>query len=47
MLCYAMLVSVAFDADGSRYGAGAGLRVLVDGVVAASAPGLSKLVVQL
>jgi hypothetical protein len=41
------LIGVVFDADGKRYGMGAGLFVLVDGRVAASAPGLTKLSIPL
>ena len=41
------LIGVVFDADGARYGMGAGLFVLVDGKVAASAPKLTMLSVPL
>lgn len=41
------LVDVAYDADGSRYGGGAGLAVWVDGELVASAPTLRRLVVPL
>ena len=41
------LIGVVFDADGKRYGLGTGLFVIVDGKVAASAPGLRKLTVPL
>ena len=41
------LIGVIFDADGTRYGMGAGLFVLVDGKVAASAPKLTMLSVPL
>ena len=41
------LVGVVFDADGKHYGLGAGLFVLVDGRVAASAPKLGRLTVKL
>lgn len=44
---HARIVSVAFDADGLHYKRGAGLKVWVDGVVAASSPTLTKLVVAL
>ena len=40
-------VTIAFDRSGARYGLGAGLHVLVDGKLVASAKGLEKLVVQL
>jgi hypothetical protein len=40
-------VTVVFDADGSHYKSGAGLKVLVNGATAASSPTLSPLVVQL
>ena len=41
------IVTVVFDADGTHYKAGAGLRVMVNGVVAASSPTLKPLTVQL
>jgi hypothetical protein len=41
------LVGVVFDADGSRYGLGAGLHVVVDGKVAASSPKPARLLVPL
>ena len=41
------LVGIVFDADGKRYGHGAGLLVLVDGRVAASALKLGRLTVPL
>lgn len=41
------IVSVQFDLDGSRYGKGKGLRVLVDGVLKASSPTMAKLSVSL
>ena len=41
------IVTVVFDADGSHYKAGAGLKVLVNGVTAASSPILQRLTVQL
>ena len=41
------VVGVVFDADGKRYGLGAGLFVLVDGRVATSAPKLGRLLVKL
>ena len=47
MLLHGRVISVLFDADGKHYNKGAGLQVLVDGVKAASAPTLSKLVVNL
>lgn len=47
VLLHGRIVSVAFDADGSKYGAGAGLRVLVDGKIAASSAGLARLSVDL
>ena len=40
------LVTIVFDADGSRYRRGAGLRVLVDEVEVARAPTLSRLTVR-
>ena len=40
------LVTIVFDADGTRYGGGVGLRVLVDGSEVARAPSLSRLSVQ-
>ncbi|SDA33028.1 discoidin domain-containing protein [Sphingomonas sp. NFR15] len=39
------LLSVVYDEDGRRYRGGAGLRVYVDGALAASRPTLGKLVV--
>ncbi|MDB5457349.1 MAG: hypothetical protein JWP92_2934, partial [Caulobacter sp.] len=39
------LVTVLFDADGSRYGRGKGLFVLVDGVQVAASPTLKRLTV--
>ena len=47
MLLHGRVISVLFDADGKHYSKGAGLQVLVDGVKAATAPTLSKLVVNL
>eukprot|EP01052_Picozoa_sp_SAG31_P012261 SAG31_NODE_713_length_12651_cov_180.009481_9_plen_160_part_00 len=47
VVLHGKVVSVLFDADGKRYGKGAGLHVLVDGKEMASAPSLSKLTVQL
>jgi hypothetical protein len=41
------LVGVVFDSDGTHYGLGAGLFVIVDGAVAASAPTLTRLSVPL
>ena len=41
------IVSVVFDADGSHYNKGAGLKVLVNGVTAAASPVLKPLTVQL
>ena len=41
------IVTVVFDADGSHYKTGAGLKVMVDGATVASAPILKRLVVQL
>ena len=38
-------LAVLWDKDGSKYGRGKGLRVLVSGKVVASAPTMSKLVV--
>ena len=40
-------LTVAFDSDGSHYHNGSGLKVWVDGVVKASSPTLSRLVVPL
>jgi hypothetical protein len=40
------IVSVLWDADGSRYGKGAGLRVFVDGQLAASSPTIAKLTIR-
>jgi hypothetical protein len=37
------LVTIFFDRTGTRYGKGAGLRVLIDGVEAAHAPKVGKL----
>ncbi len=39
------LISVLFDSDGKRYGLGTGLFVIVDGVIAASSPKLTRLTV--
>ena len=47
MALHSRIVSVAFDADGARYGRGPGLKVWVDGVVAASSPTMVPLTVQL
>ena len=41
------IVTVVFDADGSHYNAGAGLRVMVNGVTVASSPTLRPLTVHL
>jgi F5/8 type C domain/Trehalase len=41
------LVSVVFDADGKRYGRGAGLALYVDGRRAATSPGLGRLTVSI
>lgn len=41
------LVSVIFDADGSRYPLGPGLHVLVDGIPVASSPTITRLTVPL
>ena len=41
------IVSVVFDADGSHYNQGAGIKVLVNGATAASSPVLEPLTVQL
>lgn len=40
-------VTVLYDADGSRYGQGAGLRVYIDGALAAEAPSLESVTVEL
>jgi hypothetical protein len=40
-------LAVAFDVDGSHYHNGSGLKVWVDGVLKASSPTLSRLVVEL
>jgi hypothetical protein len=41
------IVTVVFDADGTHYKAGAGLKVMVDGATAASSSTLRSLTVQL
>eukprot|EP01043_Picozoa_sp_COSAG02_P126721 COSAG02_NODE_64004_length_261_cov_1.567901_1_plen_66_part_00 len=41
------IVSVVFDADGTHYNAGAGLKVMVNGATAATSPTLRPLTVQL
>jgi hypothetical protein len=41
------IVTVVFDADGSKYGKGAGLKVMVDGITTASSLTLKPLTVQL
>lgn len=40
-------VTVLWDRDGSRYGRGVGLQIIVDGVVAARADGMGRLSVEL
>ena len=47
MVLHGRVVSVLFDADGKKYGKGAGLQVLVDGAKVAAAARLEKLTVQL
>ena len=46
-LLIASAVSVAFDAEGTRYGKGKGLMVWVDGSLVASSPTMQKLTVKL
>ena len=41
------IITVVFDVDGMHYMAGAGLKVMVNGALAASSPTLKPLAVQL
>ena len=47
MVLHGRVVSVLFDADGKKYGKGAGLKVWLDGKVVAQAETMRKLTVQL
>lgn len=40
------ILTIFWDRDGSRYGRGTGLHVLVDGKEAASSPGLERIIIQ-
>ena len=43
VLLHGRIVAVTFDVDGSHYNKGKGIRVLVDGTVAATAPAMLPL----
>jgi hypothetical protein len=46
VLYHGRSVTIVYDRTGSRYGKGAGLRILIDGVEAARSPTLRKITVE-